>query len=62
MGDPLHSHDDAAAREGEALVRQLRSLGLTDTEIASDEGVPMTIEEMSAWLASGAPSPLAPLR
>jgi hypothetical protein len=61
MGDPLHQqHDDeaeAARRRGDELVAQLHALGLTDAEIASDEGVAMTPDEMRAWFASGAPSP-----
>ena len=50
---------ELARREGEALVAHLHSLGMTDEEIASDDSVEMTIEEMNAWLLSGAPSPFA---
>lgn len=59
--DPSHPVDDedAARRRGEALIAHLRALGLTDEEIASDEGVEMTSDEMMAWLESGAPSPFA---
>ena len=39
-----------AVIEGVKLARYLRALGLTDREIASDEGTPFTVEEMEAKL------------
>lgn len=64
--DPLRTHDplsedDLARRRGADLWAQMHALGLSDAELLSDEAVEMTVDEMSAWLGSGAPSPLRPL-
>jgi len=60
MGDPAVKVDiaeEAARARGEALVRQLRAMGLTDEEIFGDDPTDVSPEENAAWLEGRALCP-----
>jgi len=60
MGDPAEKIDveaEAASARGDALVRQLRAMGLSDEEIFGEHPTDVTPDENAAWLEGRAPCP-----